>query len=137
MDVFNLDETVIDRYKTFARSFTTIRSPELKEKVGDLYATKRFWPDPLLQLNPHYAPGGSIQDFIDAAIKARKAGQNPRTRAIVICPMNALANNQAEELRRYLGARHPHTPTFARYTGQEGMDERERIRSPSHDFFGQ
>ncbi len=57
MDVFNLDETVIDRYKTFARSFTTVRSPELKEKVDELYATKRFWPDPLIQLNPHYAAG--------------------------------------------------------------------------------
>ena len=155
MDVFNLDETVIDHYKTFARSFTNIRSPELKEKVDELYAAKRFWPDPLIQLNPHYADGGSLQDFIsagdlepecadvfrtlstsggsegrtlkfrkhqqqavgyalskqsyvvttgtgsgkslcffipiiDAAIKARKAGQALRTRAIIIYPMNAL-----------------------------------------------
>ena len=203
MDVFNLDETVIDHYKTFARSFTTIRSLELKEKVDELYATKRFWPDPLIQLNPHYADGGSLQDFIsagdlepecadvfrtlsttttssssaegrtlklrkhqqqavgyalskqsyvvttgtgsgkslcyfipiiDAAIKARKAGQAMRTRAIIIYPMNALANSQAEELRRYLGTEHPHTPIFARYTGQEGNEERERIRDNPPDI---
>ena len=199
MDVFNLDETVIDHYKAFARSFTNIRSPELKAKVDELYATKRFWPEPLIQLNPHYAAGGSIQDFIgagdlepecagvfrglsasggaqdrtlklrkhqqqavgyalsnqsyvvttgtgsgkslcffipiiDAAIKARKAGQAPRTRAIIIYPMNALANSQAEELRRYLGAGHPHTPTFARYTGQEGKEERERIKDNPPDI---
>ena len=66
MDVFDLDKTIIDQYKAFARSFTKIRSPELKAKVDALYETKRFWPEPLLQLNPHYAPGGSIQDFIDA-----------------------------------------------------------------------
>ena len=52
MDVFNLDETVIEHYKEFARSFTNIRSQELKSKVDELYATKRFWPDPLIQLNP-------------------------------------------------------------------------------------
>ena len=72
--------------------------------------------------------------IIDAAIKARKAGEAPRTRAIVIYPMNALANSQMEELRRYLGAGHPHTPTFARYTGQEGAEERERIKNNPPDI---
>ena len=199
MDAFDLDETVIERYKAFARSFTNIRSPELNAKVDELYATKRFWPEPLIQLNPHYAGGGSIQDFIDAgdlepecaevfrdlstsgsprdrtlrlrkhqqqaigyalnnqsyavttgtgsgkslcffipiidaAIKARKAGRAPGTLAIVIYPMNALANSQAEELRRYLGAGHTHTPTFARYTGQEGPDERERVKDDPPDI---
>ena len=57
MDVFDLDESVIDRYKAFARSFTDIRSPELNAKVDELYAAKRFWPEPLIQLNPHYAGG--------------------------------------------------------------------------------
>ena len=66
MDVFDLDEAVIDRYKAFARSFTDIRSPELSAKVDELYATRHFWPEPLIQLNLHYADGGSIQDFIDA-----------------------------------------------------------------------
>ncbi len=199
MDVFDLNTTVIDRYKAFARSFTDIRSPELSAKVDELYATKRFWPEPLIQLNPHYAGGGSIQDFIDAgdlepecaeifrdskasendpdktlklrkhqqqavgyalskqsfavttgtgsgkslcffipiidaAIKARKAGHPRKTRAVIIYPMNALANSQMEELRRYLGVEHPHTPTFARYTGQEGEDERERIRDNPPDI---
>lgn len=199
MDVFDLADTVVGRYEAFARSFTQIRSPELSAKVDALYATRRFWPEPLIQLNPHYAGGGSIRDFIDAgglepecarlfrdkpasprgadralmlrkhqqqavglalngqsfavttgtgsgkslcffipiidaAIKARKAGLPPGTRAIVIYPMNALANSQAEELRRHLGEPHPHVPTFARYTGQEDTDERNRIKHNPPDI---
>ena len=64
-DVFNLDQHVIDQYKAFSRSFTKIRSPEISRKVDALYDEKRFWPDPLLQINPHYANGGSIPDKIN------------------------------------------------------------------------
>ena len=199
MDVFGLDETIIRQYETFARSFTKIRSPELNEKINTIYGTKQFWPDPLVQLNPHYELGGSIQDFIrsgdlepecadifsddnaeagaedaslklykhqqqaigyalskqsyvvttgtgsgksicyfvpivDAIIKNRKAGQVPRTHAIIIYPMNALANSQAEELRRYLDGAKRYNPTFARYTGQESQEERERIRNEPPDI---
>jgi ATP-dependent helicase YprA (DUF1998 family) len=41
--------------------------------------------------------------IIDAAIRGRAAGEERRTRAIVIYPMNALANSQREELIKFLG----------------------------------
>ena len=75
MDVFDLDEAVIDRYKAFARSFTDIRSPELSAKVDELYATRHFRPEPLIQLNLHYADGGSIQDSSTQAIWNRNASR--------------------------------------------------------------
>lgn len=65
MDVFSLDQTVLENYQAFARSFAKIRSQDLKTRVEELYATNRFWPEPLVQLNPHYAKGGTIQDFVD------------------------------------------------------------------------
>ena len=68
MDVFNLDKFVIDQYKAFSRSFTTIRSSEIASKVDALYDDKRCWPEPLLQINPHYASGGSIRDFVNGGI---------------------------------------------------------------------
>lgn len=64
MDVFSLDEFVINQYEKFSRSFTKIKSPEIKSKVDWLYNNKRFWPEPLLQINPHYAAGNSIQNLI-------------------------------------------------------------------------
>ncbi|MCU1248740.1 MAG: box helicase domain protein [Edaphobacter sp.] len=73
--------------------------------------------------------------IIDAALRARaSASGTKRTRAIVIYPMNALANSQMKELEKFIGESGlPETrrPTFARYTGQERREEREAIsRSP-------
>ncbi len=200
MDVFDLNQSVLQQYQKFARSFTKIKSEELKKKVDALYETNRFWPDPLIQLNPHYATGGSVQEFVDAgvledecsryfidpnssastmdrtiklykhqqqsvtygvqgksfvvttgtgsgkslcyfipiinaAVKGRKAGESAKTRAIVIYPMNALANSQKEELRRYLGSSASRdNPTYARYTGQENSEERRQIRDNPPDI---
>ena len=75
--------------------------------------------------------------IIDAAIRARAAGEAGRTRAIVIYPMNALANSQLKELEKFIeqsGLPDRLRPTFARYTGQESQEERERIREAKPDI---
>jgi ATP-dependent helicase YprA (DUF1998 family) len=75
--------------------------------------------------------------IVDAAIRARAAGDARRTCAIVIYPMNALANSQLNELEKYLdhsGLSDQLRPTFARYTGQESQEERERIRLVKPDI---
>jgi ATP-dependent helicase YprA (DUF1998 family) len=41
--------------------------------------------------------------IVDAAIRARAAGQSRRTRAIVSYPMNALANSQLNEIEKFVG----------------------------------
>ena len=68
---------------------------------------------------------------------ARAAGEPARTRAIVIYPMNALANSQLKELEKFIdqsGLPDRLRPTFARYTGQESQEERERIRDAKPDI---
>ena len=69
MDVFDLNRAVIKQYKGFTRSCSKIRSAdsaELSEKVNVLYDVKSFWPDPLIPLNPHYADGCTVRDFIES-----------------------------------------------------------------------
>ena len=197
MDVFQLDDWLIERYEAFSRSFVRIRSDEIRGKVDAGYAERRFWPAPLLQINPHYKDGGALAELVgesglhpavpdifvdagagptepdrslklrrhqaqaieialsdksyvvttgtgsgkslcffipivDAILKARRTAPAPKTRAIVIYPMNALANSQMEELRKFLGDDGP--VSFARYTGQESSDERERIRQNAPDI---
>lgn len=199
MDVFSLDKFIVEQYEVFSRSFTTIKSREIAEKVDALYDNKRFWPEPLLQINPSYKKGKSVQDLvnegtlenecksiftdrwsnedksdlsirlykhqeqaislakkgnsyvvttgtgsgkslcffipiIDSIIKEKKLCGDAKTRAIIIYPMNALANSQAKELDNYLGTEGEKQITFARYTGQENMEERNKIKDNPPDI---
>lgn len=185
MDVFSLREQLVSDYSSFARSFTHIHAPDLKREIDNIYASNRYWPDPLVQINPRYKPGAHTselaardrllvetantfniqlyrhqeeaialaaqgQSFVvttgtgsgkslcffipiaDAVLRAKARDPKRRTRAIVIYPMNALANSQREELIKYLGTDGP--VTFARYTGQEDAEERERIKNNPPDI---
>ncbi|MFE2056667.1 protein kinase [Streptomyces sp. NPDC059446] len=60
-----------------------------------------------------------------------------RVRAIIVYPMNALANSQLKELEKYLrdGYGAGSEPvTFARYTGQEDDEKRKEIRDNPPDI---
>uniref|UniRef100_UPI001ADF0A8D DEAD/DEAH box helicase n=1 Tax=Pararhodobacter sp. SW119 TaxID=2780075 RepID=UPI001ADF0A8D len=73
--------------------------------------------------------------LIDAAIRARAAGEKPRTRAIIIYPMNALANSQLEEVNGFLRESGlSNSPVVERYTGQESEADRERIATNPPDI---
>ena len=79
--------------------------------------------------------------IIDHIIREKEKNPSPRTRAIIVYPMNALANSQMKELASYLGGgeegqRSPDTrlPTFKRYTGQESESERDAIANHPPDI---
>ena len=72
--------------------------------------------------------------IIDAILKAKEMDAVPRTRAVIVYPMNALANSQAEELQKFPGRLADRPVTYARYTGQETSEERERIRDNPPDI---
>ena len=85
--------------------------------------------------------GKSLAYFIpivDDVLRRKRAGDAPKgITAIVVYPMNALCNSQREELQKYLqlGYGEGREPvTFARYTGQESNDERERIAKNPPDI---
>ena len=64
MDVFQLNDWLIGEYEAFSRSFVQIRSAEIRRKVDAGYAERRFWPAPLLQINPHYKDSGSLKSLV-------------------------------------------------------------------------
>ena len=62
--------------------------------------------------------------------------QNPHLQgiqALIIYPMNALANSQEEELKKFLCGQDEGSVTLKRYTGQESHEERiQIINNPPH-----
>jgi DEAD/DEAH box helicase len=198
-DVFDFRNRLIDEYSAFSRSFSKIAASDLSQKVEAEYDRGRYWPEPLIQINPNYKRSGSVQQLvkqgslhpdcaalfqtskvegtpadlhlyvhqmqaiakaqnhqsyvvttgtgsgkslsffipiIDRILKAKQADAQARTRAIVIYPMNALANSQLEELDKFLhGYPEGKEPfTVKRYTGQESSEERKAIADKPPDI---
>src|SRR5271170_1014550 len=78
-----------------------------------------------------------IIPVVDRFLAAKAAGTyRPGIKAIVVYPMNALANSQMRELRKFLTIGYPEGPpvTFDRYTGQESAEDRARIIADPPDI---
>ena len=68
MDVFEFRDGLVNEYQRFARSFTRIRAPDIRGSVGRDYDSGRFWPAPLIQLNPNFETGGTIDDLVNTGM---------------------------------------------------------------------
>jgi hypothetical protein len=198
MDVFDLRLRLVEDYARYTRSFIKISDPRIAGTVDRALSDGALWPEPLLQLNPTFLPGGTIEDLVgDGTLhpecakifRVDKTQQDPRGKqlllhahqtqairkaregksyvltsgtgsgkslayivpivdhvlrrgtgqgiqAIVVYPMNALANSQDEELKKFLERGYPTGASpvrFKRFTGQERGPEREEIRNNPPD----
>src|SRR6516164_6276210 len=66
MDVFDLRARLVADYQSYTRSFIKIRDERVSSFVDDALTAGAFWPEPLLQLNPTFLPGGTIDDLVSA-----------------------------------------------------------------------
>jgi len=66
MNVFELRDRLVSDYRSYTRSFIKIRDPRIIEHVDHALSAGAFWPEPLLQLNPTFLPGGTIDDLTAA-----------------------------------------------------------------------
>ncbi len=80
--------------------------------------------------------GKSLAYMVPIVDHVLREGSGRGVRAIVVYPMNALANSQLEEMRKFLEFGYDGRPpvTFARYTGQESEQERREILSRKPDI---
>src|SRR2546425_5555705 len=192
MTIFEFRNWLIGDYASYIQSFIQIRDPQIRTYVQQKLQEGVLWPEPLIQLNPFFARGESIDELVAQgilhrecakifrkdktaddekgrplrlhqhqaeAIRAARSGQSyvlttgtgsgkslayiipivdyvlrngpgHGLQAIVVYPMNALANSQLKELEKFLLLGYPNKKgpvTFARYTGQETDEERQRI----------
>lgn len=202
MDVFALRDRLVSDYEEFTRSFITVRDPRIEAVVDTELREGLLWPESLIQLNPSFARGATIDDLAAEGVlheacraifrrgktegadgaagstalrlhqhqedairvaatsanyvlttgtgsgksltyivpivdRILREGPGKGIRAIVIYPMNALANSQAGELEKFLKFGFPNNAgpvTFRRYTGQEKEDERQEIIASPPDI---
>ena len=196
MDVFSLRDRLVEEYSDYIRSFIQISDDRIREKVRQELESGALWPEPLIQLNPAFEAGATIDELVEEgtlhpecrrifrihkgpdsqgkslrlhrhqekAIRAAATGDNyvlttgtgsgkslayivpivdhvlregtgKGIQAIVVYPMNALANSQMGELEKFLGPEPSQRPVqFKRYTGQEDEDERREIIAEPPDI---
>lgn len=197
MDVFEFRDKLIGDYASYVSSFYQIKDDGIRKTVEQNLREGLLWPEPLIQLNPAFEPGKSIEELIaegllsddcgkifrrkpepsidlgplqlrkhqEDALRVAKTGANyvlttgtgsgkslayilpivdfvlragsgKGVRAIIVYPMNALANSQEDELKKYLCHGNPITEkykvgkppvTFSLYTGQNNDEERKEI----------
>jgi len=68
MDVFALRNRVVADYKSYIESFVRIRDGQIDQFVRDKFASGALWPDPILQLNPAYESGGTLDELANLGI---------------------------------------------------------------------
>jgi hypothetical protein len=64
VDVFELRNRLVGDYASYTRSFIKIADHRIRSKVDSDLEAGAFWPEPLLQLNPTFKPGGTIDDLV-------------------------------------------------------------------------
>lgn len=190
MDIFDYRKTLIEHYAEYVSGFIKIRDARISGKLNETLTSGHLWPESLIQLNPCFKPGRSIDELVRAEIlhsecsrifrrksedgtsaplklhahqeealltaqtganyvlttgtgsgksmtyiipivdHVLKHGSGKGIKAIVIYPMNALANSQMNELDKFLklGYGEDESPvTFDRYTGPVDSQRRSDI----------
>jgi len=199
MNIFKFRDQLIDEYRSYVTSFIRIADPRIRSYAETCFARGALWPEPLIQLNPTFKPGKTIDELtaegilhplcseifrrektaapgsglplllhVHQEMAIRKAketrnyvlttgtgsgkslaylipivdrilrgGSGKGIKAIIVYPMNALANSQYGELKKFLHLGFPDGKgpvTFQRYTGQEDDETRNQIIAQPPDI---
>jgi ATP-dependent helicase YprA (DUF1998 family) len=63
MDVFALRDKVVADYRGYIESFVRIRDERLADFVDEVFERGDLWPEAILQLNPAYQPGPTVDEL--------------------------------------------------------------------------
>jgi ATP-dependent helicase YprA (DUF1998 family) len=68
MNVFELRQDLLSSYAAYIRSFINIRDPQINAKVEAELDSGLLWPETLIQLNPSFEPGHTIDELADEGV---------------------------------------------------------------------
>ena len=64
MNVFDLRERLVSDYANYISSFIEIQDKRIRDYVDESLKAGLLWPDPMIQLNPSFEPGKSIDESV-------------------------------------------------------------------------
>jgi ATP-dependent helicase YprA (DUF1998 family) len=64
MNIFDFRRHLVDDYAAYTRGFIHVREPGLREFIDRQLDAGVLWPEPLIQLNPAFEPGESIDELV-------------------------------------------------------------------------
>ncbi|MGQ7855526.1 DEAD/DEAH box helicase [Pedobacter sp. WC2501] len=194
-NIFDLHKDILGDYKLYIDSFINIADDKILATVKKDFDSGNLYPEPLVQFNPSFESGGSVEDLVnndvlvkdfkdifydsennswsiykhqtEAIVKGNegkgfivtsgtgsgksltyistifnylfKNPNKPGIKAIIVYPLNALINSQEaaltsfeENYKKRTGTNLPFT--FAKYTGQEKQDDRDKVISNPPDI---
>lgn len=68
MDVFQLHKNIVKDYSEFVQSFIHINDERINQHVNSTLNSGHLWPEPLIQLNPSFETGGTVEDLISDGV---------------------------------------------------------------------
>jgi superfamily II DNA/RNA helicase/very-short-patch-repair endonuclease len=187
-NIFDLHKDILGDYKLYIDSFINIADEKILATVRKDFDSGNLYPEPLVQFNPSFESGGSVEDLVNNGVLVKEFnnifydGENnswsiykhqteaivkgnegkgfvvtsgtgsgksltyistifnhlfknpnkPGIKAIIVYPLNALINSQEAALlgfeENYRKRTRSSLPfTFAKYTGQEKQDDRDKV----------
>ena len=103
-DVFQFRNQLVGRYSNFSRSFVRIAASDIQREVESQYQDGRYWPVPLVQINPNYQRKGTVQTLATEGVlhpvcadvfQAGKPEGNPQPLHLYAHQLQALAKGQS------------------------------------------
>lgn len=115
-NVFNFRDKLIDEYSSFSRSFVSIAATDIKSVVEQQYAEGRYWPQPLIQINPNYQRKQTVQELAAQGVLHPTCGEIFKTgKAAGKSDPLYLYKHQIEALALDVVARHKTGGTHMNY----------------------
>ena len=75
MNIFDFRDLLIGDYASYIKSFIQIRDPRINRFVQQKLEDGVLWPEPLIQLNPLFARGESIDELVAKGVLHRECAR--------------------------------------------------------------
>lgn len=66
MNTIQTHKEVVDNYRSYLKSFLSIRDERIKEKVEKAFNSDGFLPEPLIQFNPEYEKSEPLKNLVNS-----------------------------------------------------------------------